>query len=153
MNLLPFNPEYFKQIFGYYSEPEYSHYNRDLDRFLSYDECMRLPQVIDSEVLFIYEDGLKGLFTFKEVSKDVLKFGIVVDKVFQRSNVGTEALKLFEEYCLKVKKCRIVMCEVLKKGLGEVLYNLGYVKGGEITKYAMVDGKLEDIDIYYKHLR
>ncbi len=153
MKLLPFDPEVGPIILKYFIDPEYSHFARGLGKYPTLEDCRHLPQFAGSEVLiFAEEDILRGLVNISTEKLGIYKFSLVLDKEIQRKGLGHLALSKIVDYCFRIKAAKGIVCEVLKKDfwLGKALENQGFDKCGELPSYDFVDGKYEDIEIYYK---
>lgn len=153
MKLVPFDPEVGNLILKYFIDPEYSHFSRGLGKYPTLEDCRHLPQFSGSEILlFAEEDVLSGLVNISLEKIGIYKFSLVLDKDVQGRKLGHVALSLIVDYCFRIKAAKGILCEVLKKDfwLGKALENQGFNKCGEIAECDFVDGKYEDIEIYYK---
>lgn len=153
MKLLPFDPEAGSLLLKYFIDPEYSHFSRGLGKYPTLEDCRHLPQFLGSEVLIIAEeDILRGLVSIGTERIGIYKFSLVLDKEIQRKGLSHLVLSKIVDYCFRIKVAKGIICEVLKNDfwLGKVLFNQGFDKCGELAGYDFVDGKYEDVEIYYK---
>lgn len=153
MKLVPFDPELGSLLLKYFIEPEYSHFSRGLGKYPTLDDCRHLPQFTGSEILIFAEDDiLRGLVNIAVERLNIYKFSLVLDKEIQGRKLGHLALSKIIDYCFRIKAAKGIVCEILKEDywLGKVLENQGFDKCGELPEYDFLNGKYEDVEIYYK---
>lgn len=153
MKLVPFDPELGSLLLKYFIEPEYSHFSRGLGKYPTLEDCRHLPQFTGSEILIFAEDNiLRGLVNIGVERLNIYKFSLVLDKEIQGRKLGHLALSKIVDYCFRIKAAKGIICEILKEDywLGKALENQGFDKCGELPEYDFLNGKYEDVEIYYK---
>jgi len=153
LKLVPFDPELGSLLLKYFIEPEYSHFSRGLGKYPTLEDCRHLPQFTGSEILIFAEDNiLRGLVNIGVERLNIYKFSLVLDKEIQGRKLGHLALSKIVDYCFRIKAAKGIICEILKEDywLGKALENQGFDKCGELPEYDFLNGKYEDVEIYYK---
>ena len=156
MQLVPFDPRCAEQVQPYYCDPAYSHWARGVIRFLTLEECSRLPDILRSEILMVvHEDQMIGLTRFREEVPGTFNVSLILNKDLHGKKLAQPCMDLIEDYVIKVRGGRMVVAEFLVKDywLGDGVLKRGWTKSGEIPSYVFCDGEFEDVCIFYKKLK
>lgn len=152
MILAPFDSRCADWIMKFYHDADYSHFNRDVGRYLTLEECQSLPEVLRSEVLMIIDESFMGLAVIKYDLPGVYEFNLVLSKENQKKGLSYKALDLIHDYVFRVKGGRLLLTGIVSRDewRANILSKKGYSLVGRLPEYACIDGQLEDISIFYK---
>lgn len=143
--LMPFHPDFSDSIFKLSRGEEYRRAWRGINRWLTLEECSRLPFIIGEEVLIFSSDKFHGIVKLKENSEAV-NFTIIIDKSQWGKGLGAKSLKELCDYCFNIKKTEMVTTEC---SVGDVASNKELEKQG-FVKVGVLPYTNEDFNIWYK---
>jgi RimJ/RimL family protein N-acetyltransferase len=119
--LIPFRKEHGEFVFRWQLDSEYKEFFRDIDRYLTIEECECLPKFMGREVLCYYEDSLVGLMVLSDHGSGVIEMGYLIDKNFQKKGSGLKMVTEAQEYMKNRRKAR--------KAVGYVMFDNSRLRG------------------------
>jgi RimJ/RimL family protein N-acetyltransferase len=153
MKLLPFDSNSAKKLIEIFVDESYSGFTRHFGRMLTLSEIENLPAVIGQEVVFgVDGDDLIGMATMNHLPHRVCSWGIAVLKKYQNHGMFSDLLDLVEKYCYNVRDIRMLTTGTVGSSQWQIepLKRRGYKMAGTLPEYSFINGKFEDIIMYYK---
>jgi len=153
LKLIPFDPSLSDFAFEFYYNKAYIHFSRHVSRWLTRQECQRLPDVLNMQVLFLCsENEPVGIFILNKVDLDKAFFAIAIHEKHQRKKLFARAMELLEDYCFTVCNLEELKTDVAKrrKYLCDAFEKIGYSNVCEKKNGEIINGVLEDIVTFSK---
>lgn len=155
--LIPFSPEYAQKIQEWNRDETAYRFWRGCTRYLTFDECSKLPEVIGCEVLLMKGNNSNaplGIITIREEAFKNFRVGMLIDENCRQLGIGKSASLELEDYLLKRGGARMVLHEAHESDVAAIagVESLGFIRAGFIPDYTWSNGKYEGIYIYYKKL-
>lgn len=156
--LIPYRKENAEYVYQWQVIEDYKRFFRNFSRYLTLEECERLPDIMNAEVLGFYTDdgnGLDfvGLLTIAKFYHGVAETGILIDKKRHGEKLALQMMKEAEAY---LKKCGFhkFMAKVDENDLHtiRITENFGCIKDCILEKHSKLNGEFINEIQYHKFI-
>lgn len=155
--ILPYRKDNAEVLFLWQTNKKYRSFFRDIDRYLTFEECLNLPQVMGFEVFVYYdkENNMAGLLTAIDLKWGVYEMGFMIDKDHEGKGEAREMVFEFIDYLENVRGARKIIGKLLASAERNrnICVRNGFREVGILEKNVFLEGNYEDVVIIEKFTR